>query len=101
MNFTFGTELNFEGTSGKRILDGEQDLNTYAVFASTDFSVLEKLNLQPGLRYTYNDTYGDLLTPAFNLKMGHGQKRPVVGFLCPWFSGAFPERTVLGFQLSG
>ena len=31
------------------------------------------MSLQPGLRYTYNDTYGDLLTPAFNLKLNVGK----------------------------
>ena len=72
LNYTLGTEMNFETIEGGRILDDKQSLQSYAVFASANFTLLEKLNLQPGLRYTYNATYGDLLTPAFHVKWDMG-----------------------------
>ena len=74
ISYTLGTEINIESVEGGRILDHQQSIQSYALFASANFTVMDKLGLQPGLRYTYNDTYGDLLTPAFNLKWNLGNQ---------------------------
>ena len=98
VNYTVGTELNFENTEGKRILDGKQNIQSYAVFASANFTVFKQLSLQPGLRYTYNDAYGDLLTPAFNLKWDIGKKSRLLASYARGFRAPSLKELYLDFS---
>jgi len=73
LNYTLGTEINHETIKGRRILDETQSIISYALFASANITFWKRLSLQPGFRYTYNSAYGDLFTPAFNLKWNIGK----------------------------
>ncbi len=68
LNFAIGTDLKTESTSGERILDEKQTIKTYALFSSVNYKVLENFEIQPAVRYTYNSSYGSLMSPALNSK---------------------------------
>ncbi|MFK5983127.1 MAG: TonB-dependent receptor [Flavobacteriaceae bacterium] len=68
LNYAVGFDFNDEVTKGERILDKKQNIETIAVFGSINYSFLEKFEIQPSARYTYNSSYGSLFSPAINLK---------------------------------
>ncbi len=68
LNFAIGTDLKTESTSGERILNEKQTIQTYALFSSVNYKVLENFEVQPAVRYTYNSSYGSLMSPALNSK---------------------------------
>ena len=68
LNYAVGFDYNDESTSGERILDYKQAIQTIALFGSLNYSFLEKYEIQPSARYTYNSSYGSLFSPAVNLK---------------------------------
>ena len=72
MKFAMGVEANNEYTSGARILNEKQDINTVALFGSFNYK-WNKWQFQPEARFTYNDAYGSLLSPAFHLKWDLGK----------------------------
>jgi len=69
LNYAFGTDVNFESTEGSRILDGKQKINTVALFGSINYKITNHFEIQPAIRQTWNNTYGALLSPAFNTKI--------------------------------
>jgi outer membrane receptor for ferrienterochelin and colicins len=69
LNYAFGTDIKTESTKGERILDEKQDIQTYAFFTSVNYKLLENFEIQPAVRYTYNSTYGSLISPALNSKI--------------------------------
>ena len=68
LNFAIGTDLKNESTSGERILNEKQTIQTYALFSSANYKIQENFELQPAVRYTYNSSYGSLMSPALNSK---------------------------------
>jgi len=69
LNYTVGTDLKIESTKGKRILDKKQTIQTYALFGSINYKLFEGFEIQPAVRYTYNNKYGFLISPAFNSRL--------------------------------
>ncbi len=65
LNYAVGIDLFKEITEGERILDNRQDISTYALLSSLNYKI-NKLELQPGARWTLNSSYGTFLSPSFN-----------------------------------
>ncbi len=68
LNYSFGFDANMEEIKGARIKNKEQRLNSYGLFASINYNFLENFSLQPGARFTYNSTYGSIVSPAVHFK---------------------------------
>jgi len=68
-NYAIGTDYNKETSSGSRILDEEQSIETLAFFGSINYKLAKGLEIQPASRYTYNSSYGGLFSPALNVKL--------------------------------
>ncbi len=70
INYVLGIDVNSEESTGERILDKKQSIETGALFGSLNYKLVNgNVELQPGGRYTYNTAYGSLLSPAFNAKL--------------------------------
>lgn len=68
LNYQTGVDVNIERGEGKRILDNNQSIADYAVFVSGQYKPFKKLNIQPGLRYSYNTKYTAPLVYSVNIK---------------------------------
>ncbi len=68
LNYSIGFDTNIESIKGARIKDQSQQMNSYALFASINFDLLKNFKIQPGSRYTYNNVYGSVVSPAINFK---------------------------------
>lgn len=66
-DFQFGYQLSFEEVGGGRIQAGQQNIEEYALYALSELNV-SKVIIRPGLRYTYNSTFGAQLIPSLQLK---------------------------------
>ncbi len=69
LNYAIGTDYFEESTTGSRILNRKQSINTFATFASINYKIISGFEIQPGVRYTWNSAYGNLISPAFNTKI--------------------------------
>jgi len=69
LSYAIGTDINITSTEGERILNKKQNSKILAIFTSINHSLSSKIEVQPALRYTYNNNYGSLLSPAFNSKI--------------------------------
>ncbi|MFZ6010933.1 MAG: TonB-dependent receptor plug domain-containing protein [Bacteroidota bacterium] len=64
-----GFDINMERGSGGRIKSGEQHINDYAFFISSELSV-SRLSIRPGLRAIYNSVYqAPPVVPSLNVKI--------------------------------
>lgn len=69
LSYQLGYDFNLERGTGKRILDGAQQIGDYALFASFQYhSPDERFSLQPGLRYGYNTKYHSPVVPSLNVR---------------------------------
>ncbi len=68
LNYLIGFDLSKESSSGERILDQKQSIQTYALFSSINYRINSALEIQPAVRLTNNSSYGSLISPAFNTK---------------------------------
>uniref|UniRef100_UPI00404722AD TonB-dependent receptor plug domain-containing protein n=3 Tax=Roseivirga sp. TaxID=1964215 RepID=UPI00404722AD len=66
-DFQLGYQLSFEEVGGGRIQEGQQNIEEYAIYALSELN-LSKFTLRPGIRYTYNSTFGAQLIPSLQLK---------------------------------
>jgi outer membrane receptor for ferrienterochelin and colicins len=69
LNYAYGTEYYSETTEGNRILNNQQNIQTLALFGSLNYKVLKRFEIQPSARYTWNSSYGSLISPAMNAKL--------------------------------
>ncbi|HFA48407.1 MAG TPA: hypothetical protein ENJ95_05240 [Bacteroidetes bacterium] len=69
LNYVIGTDVNAETTDGERILDQKQGIQTVALFSSLNYKLTDGVEVQPGARYTWNSSYGSLVSPALNSKI--------------------------------
>lgn len=67
-SFELGYDFNYEQSSGRRILDNRQAIGDYALYATAEIQLSERLLIRPGIRYSYNTDYLSPITPSFNLK---------------------------------
>ena len=68
INYTLGLDINYEKGSGKRIIDGNQEIGDYAIFASAKYNPLKSISLQPGLRMAYNTGFKVPPVPSLNIR---------------------------------
>lgn len=68
LNYEYGVDLNFEGTSGQRIKDHSQSLYDLASFGIAEYNLTDKLTLRGGVRVAYNSKYKAPILPSLNLK---------------------------------
>ncbi len=69
LNYAYGTEYYSETTEGSRILNNRQNIQTLALFGSLNYKLLKRFEIQPSARYTWNSSYGSLVSPALNAKL--------------------------------
>lgn len=63
-----GADINLATGSGDRI-DRTRSINDYALFISSEFSLLPSVNVRPGLRFIYNSVYdAPPVIPSVNTK---------------------------------
>jgi outer membrane receptor for ferrienterochelin and colicins len=67
LTFAIGTDIYNETANGERIKNKTQDIFTTAVFGSINYVLLNKVDIQPSARFTYNDVYGTFISPAGNI----------------------------------
>ncbi len=68
-NYAIGTDINTESTEGERIFENKQTILTSVLYSSLNFKLSNKFEIQPATRYTYNNVYGSLISPALNAKI--------------------------------
>ncbi|HUM47242.1 MAG TPA: TonB-dependent receptor [Chitinophagales bacterium] len=68
LNYQAGYDINLEKGKGAKLLDGQQQINDYALFGSLEYQVFKDFYVRPGLRFSYNTRYGAPVTPSLNLK---------------------------------
>lgn len=74
INYQAGFDVNVENGSGKRITDKTQSIGDYAGYLNVKANALKELEIQPGLRYSYNTKYQAPLVYSLNLKWSHKTK---------------------------
>ena len=67
--YLVGIDANREYAQGQRIKNGQQSVLDLAGFSSLNYSYKQFLQFQPGIRYTWNSSFGSLLSPAINIKI--------------------------------
>lgn len=68
IDFEVGYDINLEKTSGGRLEDGNQTIQDYALYASSEIKLVSMLKIRPGLRYSYNSKFDSPLVPSINIK---------------------------------
>lgn len=68
LNYVLGLEFEKDYAKGNRILDGKKDVSNTSFFGSINYKVTDAFEIQSALRYTYNSSFKNLLSPALNLK---------------------------------
>ncbi len=69
-----GADISIEEMKGERISGGKRSIGDYALFANLRYTVAPALELQPGLRYSYNTGYNPPLVYSANAKWDLGSK---------------------------
>lgn len=67
-NYQFGFDFNIETGEGDKIEGGRKELGDYAIYWTGQYKQVEKLQIQPGLRYAYNTSFPSPLVPSLNVK---------------------------------
>lgn len=68
-NFSFmgGWDINHDSGNGARIEDGAR-IGDYGFYISNQYSPVDQLTFQPGIRFIYNTIYGAPVVPSFNVR---------------------------------
>lgn len=69
-----GIDFNIEGMKGQRIEGGAQTIGDYAVFTNLKYAPLNAIELQPGLRWSYNTDYNSPLVYSMNFRWNLAEK---------------------------
>ncbi len=67
-NYQFGLDVNIETGSGEKIEGNHQEIGDYALYWTSQIKHIKTLQIQPGLRYSYNTAFPSPLVPSINLK---------------------------------
>ncbi|MEO8406078.1 MAG: TonB-dependent receptor [Chitinophagaceae bacterium] len=64
-----GVDINLESGKGERLKDGNNTVNDYAFFVSSEITPNSKINIRPGLRFIKNSVYdAPPVIPSINTK---------------------------------
>lgn len=74
LNFLFGLEANQEFTQQTRIAGRTKQVGDYAAYGSVRVSIIEGLDIQPAVRFSYNTLFRTPLIPSLNIKYGWKEK---------------------------
>lgn len=68
-NYSFmgGWDINYDSGNGDRIENGAKIVD-YGFYISNQYSPIDKLTFQPGIRFIYNTIYGAPVVPSFNVQ---------------------------------
>ncbi len=100
VNYAIGADLNFETTEGDRILDEKQNIKTIALLSSINYKLTDNIEIQPGARYTYNSSYGSLISPALNTKIKFDDKSTLRFSYARGFRAPSLKELFLDFHIS-
>ncbi len=100
LNYAVGVDYFEELTTGSRILEKKQRIKTLAAFASVNYKWRRGLELQPAARYTWNNAYGSLLSPAFNAKLSIGEYQTLRFAYARGFRAPSIKELYLDFHIS-
>ena len=73
INYEIGYDFNLEEGEGRRIEDGLQKQQDYALYASAEYRPWSNTIIRPGLRYAYNTNFNSPLIPSLNVKQDFGK----------------------------
>ncbi len=99
-NYAAGADLSEETATGGRILNKKQTIKTLAAFASINYKVFKDVEIQPAVRYTWNDAYGSLWSPAFNAKFFFNKHHSVRVAYARGFRAPSIKELYLDFHIS-
>ena len=68
LDLQVGYQVSLEEVGGGRILEGQQGIEDYGVYASMEWRPLTATTIRPGFRYAYNSAFGDQLIPSVQLR---------------------------------
>jgi outer membrane receptor for ferrienterochelin and colicins len=68
LSYSSGIEANLDRLEGTRIKDQGQNIDDIGFFNSAEIKALDKLLIQPMIRFQYNSKYDAPVIPAVNLK---------------------------------
>ncbi len=71
LKFQMGLDVNQEYTIQNRINGGKQSSGDYAAFGSVRINLIEGLDVQPAVRFSYNTRYRVPLIPSINLRYNY------------------------------
>ncbi|MES2620664.1 MAG: TonB-dependent receptor [Bacteroidota bacterium] len=74
LNFQFGLDINQEFTTQTRVEGGSKKLGDYAAFGSIKINLLDGLDVQPAIRFSYNTLFQIPLIPSLNLRYNYRDK---------------------------
>lgn len=100
INYAYGVDYYKETSTGSRILDKKQFINTLALFGSLNYKVLKKLEIQPASRYTWNSSYGSLFSPALNIKLKFNNQNQIRFSYARGFRAPSIKELFLDFNIS-
>lgn len=73
-----GVDINLEKGTGERIKAGENHINDYAFFVTSEIKPDEKISIRPGLRFINNSVYdAPPVVPSLNARFGVSEKLDV------------------------
>lgn len=81
----FGLDYDNGELRSDAVLDGEQKLDQWAVFANDTLS-LGRFSLIPGLRYDHTNTNGDFVSPSLGVTYRLGEMTVIRGYVARGFS---------------
>src|SRR5690554_3984231 len=68
INYEVGYDILYEVAHGERILNQQQSIGDYALYATAEYAPFKSLIIRPGIRYGYNSEYKSPVTPSINIK---------------------------------
>lgn len=69
IEYTLGYDINSEtGEGTDKIAAGTKTINDYALFTTIDYTIAEKIKIQPALRWSYNTVFKTPLVPSLGIR---------------------------------
>lgn len=100
VNYAYGTDINYESSEGSRILDNKQSVTSIIFYSSVNYKIQNNFEIQPAIRYTYNSSYGSLISPAFNSKFKINNEQTIRFSYAKGFRAPSLKELFLDFHIS-